>query len=232
MKPLFLAATTFLAFAASFASVGTLRTATPWRTAHYENVLGTSMEIKLVATSDDAEESAEAAALNEIQRLNRILSGYDRDSEFSRWAKTANEPVAVSAELMEVLKLWDSWQARSSGALNPAAEAIGRVWEQAERIGKTPSNMDLAAAVQAARAAQWRLDQNSATRLTAAPVMLNSFTKSYVVERAAEAALRVPGVSAAVVNIGGDLVVRGAGNDNVSVADLSPTRRIASRLPH
>jgi hypothetical protein len=53
MKPLFIAATTFLAFAASFASVGTRPAKTPWRASHYENILGTSMEIKLIATSDD-----------------------------------------------------------------------------------------------------------------------------------------------------------------------------------
>jgi thiamine biosynthesis lipoprotein ApbE len=49
--------------------------------------------------------------------------------------------------------------------------------------------------------------------------VLNSFTKSYVVERAAETALRSPGVTGVVVNIGGDLVVRGLGSDRVSVAD-------------
>ena len=51
MKPLFISATVFLGFAASFASVGTQSTMVPWRTAHYESVLGTSMEIKLMAAS-------------------------------------------------------------------------------------------------------------------------------------------------------------------------------------
>lgn len=57
-----------------------------WRISHYENVLGTSMELKLLAVSDVAEDSAATAAMNEIKRLNNILSGYDRASEFSRWA--------------------------------------------------------------------------------------------------------------------------------------------------
>jgi thiamine biosynthesis lipoprotein ApbE len=225
MKPLLISATALLIFTASFASVGAsvgrLATSAPWRTSHYENVLGTSMEIKLLATSEPAADRAEAAALDEIKRLNDVLSGYDPGSEFSRWAKTRGEAAPVSAELMGVLKLWDQWRVRSGGALNPAAEAIAGVWKQAEKTGAMPRARALNAAADAARVSQWSLDEKAgtATRLTGTPLMLNSFTKSYIVERAAEAALRTPGVTAAVVNIGGDLVVRGMGSDTINVAD-------------
>ena len=221
MKPLFISATALLAFAASVASVTRQSTVVPWRATHYENVLGTSMEIKLIATSDAAAESAEASAMAEIKRLNKILSGYDEASEFSRWAGTRGADVRVSPELMEVLKLWDSWRGRSSGALNPAAEAIAGIWKKAETAGRIPAVTDMANAAEAASAAQWRLDENSgtATRLTGTLLMLNSFTKSYIVERAAGTALRTPGVTGVVVNIGGDLVVRGIGSDRINVAD-------------
>src|SRR5580693_4845485 len=66
---------------------------------HYENVLGTSLELKLSASSVIASEKAEAAVLKEIDRLSGILSGYDPHSEFSRWMKTNQTPVAVSPEL-------------------------------------------------------------------------------------------------------------------------------------
>jgi thiamine biosynthesis lipoprotein ApbE len=221
MKPLFITATALLALAASFATVGTRPTTARWRTAHYENVLGTSMEIKLIADSDAAEDRAEATALAEIKRSNSVLSGYDPASEFSRWARTRNQATRVSPELMEVLKLWDSWRTRTGGALSPAAEAVSRVWKNAERSGKLPAQTDMAAATEAVGAAQWRLDEKSgtATRLSDTPLMLNSFTKSYIIERAAEAALGTPGVTGVVVNIGGDLVVRGIAGDNVSVVD-------------
>ena len=45
---------------------------------------------------------------------------------------------------MEVLQLWDSWRARTGGALNPAAEAIGRVWKKAEAAGTMPSAGEMA----------------------------------------------------------------------------------------
>ena len=50
---------------------------------HHENVLGTSLELKVSAESESAANSAEKSALAEIDRLNRILSSYDSQSEFS-----------------------------------------------------------------------------------------------------------------------------------------------------
>ena len=50
----------------------------------YDNVLGTSMQVKVLATSDEAAERASQAVLAEIDREAKILSGYDASSEFSR----------------------------------------------------------------------------------------------------------------------------------------------------
>ena len=55
---------------------------------HYENVLGTSMELKIKAASEKQAALAEKAALTEIKCLSKILSGYDASSEFSQWMKT------------------------------------------------------------------------------------------------------------------------------------------------
>ena len=77
-------------------------------TSHYENVLGTSLELKVSAVSRQASGQAEKAALGEIDRLTKILSGYDPNSEFSRWMHTHNTAVPVSPELFEVLGLFDT----------------------------------------------------------------------------------------------------------------------------
>ncbi|HCN83311.1 MAG TPA: DUF2271 domain-containing protein, partial [Sphingobacteriaceae bacterium] len=52
-----------------------------------------------------------------------------------------------------------------------------------------------------------------------APLMLNSFAKSYIINKAAQAATASANVSAVVVNIGGDLVVRGSITEPVKVSD-------------
>lgn len=55
--------------------------------------------------------------------------------------------------------------------------------------------------------------------LSDVPLVLSSFTKSYILDRAARAALATDGVSGVVVNIGGDLVVRGDWTEAVAVAN-------------
>lgn len=147
----------------------------------HENVLGTSLELRVDSLTPDR---AEGAALLEIDRLARILSSYDPSSEVSRWTRTLNEPVRVSPELMEVLGLYDEWRPRTDGAIS-AGFAV-------------PNS-----------GPHWKLDRknSSATHLTQAPLVLNSFTKSYVIGKAADAAMKhARGV---VVNIGGDIVVKG-----------------------
>jgi thiamine biosynthesis lipoprotein len=188
---------------------------------HFENVLGTSMEIKIIATGEAAADAAENAALQEIARLNGILSAYDAKSEFSRWMKTSHTPVTVSKELYEVLSLFDQWRSRSGGALNASAETIGKVWKQAAAKQQLPAAGELSEAVALAQQQQWVLDSDhhTATRVSAAPLALNSFTKSYIIRHAAETALASGNIQAVVLNIGGDIVVKGGNAESILISN-------------
>lgn len=188
---------------------------------NYENVLGTSLELKVTAASSLDAGAAEKAALAEIDREAKILSSWDPDSEFSRWVRTQGQAVAVSPELFEVMSLFEQWRERTGGALDVSAEAVTRVWKQAEARHALPSRPELDAAVAAVHQQHWQLDgvNHTATHSSTTPLALNSFAKSYIAGRAAGAALAQPAVDQVVVNIGGDLVVRGAGSELVDVAD-------------
>jgi FAD:protein FMN transferase len=190
-------------------------------TFHHDNVLGTSLDLTILATSDAAARTAEAAVLEQIDRDEKILSAYDATSEFSRWFQTQDRPETVSPELFEILAQFDTWRDRTGGALDASAEHISRLWRAAASTGQVPSDAALAAAVATSRATHWRLDPvaRTATHLTATPLVLHSFTKSYIVDRAARAAMGSGSVRAAVVNIGGDIVVRGDWTETVGVTD-------------
>ena len=197
--------------------------AKPYRlfVSHYENILGTSLELKVSAGSTVASEKAEAAVLKEISRLADILSGYNPHSEFSQWMKTAQTPVRVSPELFEVLGLFDQWRIRTDGALDASAEVITKLWKQAAATGRLPSDADLVRAVNQVKQPHWRLDSTgrTATHLSNAPLMLNSFAKSYIIRHAADAGRAIDGVDAIIVNIGGDLVISGHVNETVLISD-------------
>jgi thiamine biosynthesis lipoprotein ApbE len=188
---------------------------------HYENVLGTSMDLTIRASSEPAAKSAEAAVLAQIDHDARILSGYDAASEFSRWFSTRDVATPVSPELFDVLALFDVWRVRTGGALDASAERVSRVWKAAAVRHELPSEPEIEAAVLDVRQPHWRLDRaaRTATHLSGAPLILNSFTKSYIIDRAARAAMSSGPVRGVVVNIGGDLVSRGDWTEAVSIAD-------------
>jgi FAD:protein FMN transferase len=226
MKPK-LAITLFTAlFLLTSALPITKEKATRQYVSHFENVLGTSLELKMYATSENAAAHAEAVALEEIKRISKIVSGYDTESEFSRWMETSNESMPVSQELFEVLGLFDKWRMNTHGALDASAETVSRMWKAAERNQQLPTAEELNAAVERVRQPHWKLDytRHTATKLTDVPLLLNSFTKSYIINKAVDVAMKSGDVKSLVMNIGGDIVVRG---DNAETIELRDPRVLA-----
>jgi len=186
----------------------------------YENVLGTSLQLCFAARSASQARAAADSVLAEIERQSTILSTWDPRSEVSRWQRTNGQAIRVSPDLFRVLALYDRWRNRTGGAVNPSAQSIIQVWQQAAREDRLPSREELSAAVAAARQAQWTLDRvaRTATRTGETPLVFAAMAKSYIIDRAADAAMSA-GVSAAIVNIGGDIAVRGDHAEAVDIAD-------------
>jgi thiamine biosynthesis lipoprotein ApbE len=187
---------------------------------HYENVLGTSLDMKIRAKSDGEAQRAEAAALAEFDRETRILSAWTPDSEFSRWTRTHRTAERVSPQLFEVLALFDAWREKTSGALDASAEAAVEVWKHAAAEGRKPTDAELAGAVAEMQRPHWKLDAaaRTATHLDDAPIALNSFAKSYITGHAADAALS-SGATGVELNVGGDIVLRGNIANTVAIAN-------------
>jgi thiamine biosynthesis lipoprotein ApbE len=190
-------------------------------TSHFENVLGTSFELKVYTKKEQEATRAEKIALAEISKLSKILSSYDPTSEFSNWQKTYQQPVLISNELFEVLHLFDKWKQRSNGALDASAAVISKLWKQAESRQQIPTAQELAIAVAEVQQNHWKLDavNHTATHLTRSPLVLNTFVKSYIIKHAADAAFASCKLDAIIVNIGGDMVVKGDLTEIVNITD-------------
>jgi FAD:protein FMN transferase len=191
---------------------------------HHEDVMGTSMELRLLADSEELARRAEDRALREIDRLSAIFSGYDPRSEFSRWQAGPRTPVRIAPELFEVLQLCDRWRAISGGAFDPRVEALTRLWSRREKEGRTPMPAELAATRASMNQPAWRLDPAAMTveRLSDCPLTLNAIAKGYIVERACAAAMDEgdrDGIHGVLLNIGGDLRVCGALDRTIGIAD-------------
>ena len=191
---------------------------------HYEGVLGTSLELQVVAASADAAHAAESAVLEEIDRLAGILSGYAPTSELSRWLATRGEPVAVSPELADVLDAAEAWRARTGGAFNPAAASLVELLgDRATDPARAPDDRTRAVRERLLEMDRplWTVDRvrGVACRLTRLPVSLDALAKGYVVDLAAARARDVDGVTEVLVNVGGDLRHLGERPLVVGVAD-------------
>ena len=198
---------------------------------HHENVLGTSLELRVRSSVEGAAARAEAVALAEVDRLGKVFSTYSPDSEFSRWQHTDRQAVAVSADLFTVLEASEHWRVQTGGAFNPGAEIFTRLWTAAARRDSRPDAADLKVAVVEVARPALRLDTagRTAERLSKVPLTLNAIAKGYIIEQASAAAARVPGVEGLLLEIGGDLRLRGRFAEPVALVD--PSRDAENAAP-
>lgn len=187
----------------------------------YENVLGTSFEMKVKTKSSKEASTAETIALNEINRLSKILSAYDSQSEFSIWMCTQNKPIKVSKELIDVLSLFDKWRLNTKGALNPAFEVVSQLWKQAEKTQALPSNKAIKTALLEINQQHWAIDyeNKTLTHLTNTPLVLNTFVKSYIIDQATKKVIENTDVENVVINIGGDILVSGNQTEDIEITN-------------
>ena len=187
----------------------------------HDNVMGTSLDLRVRADNDSAAHRAEGRVLREIDRLAAIFSNHDPSSEFRRWLATTGGPVGISPELFEVLHASERWRARSGGVFEPGVQILSRLWAESAGKGRTPAPEALADALAILDHPAWRLDfaTQSAERLTDAPLSLDAIAKGFILERAAEVAWNAnDGVGGLLLNVGGDLLARGEAAQTVAIA--------------
>jgi len=183
---------------------------------YYEQVLGTSLELSVVAERRSAAERAEAVVLAEVDRLEAILSGWSPTSELARWTMTYDTEQPVSPDLADVLEACDAWRLRTGGAFDPAAQAI---------IAQLRDGADedaLRVLLDALRGPRWNVDRTRGTarRLATHLISVDAIAKGYIVTRAAALARAVDGVRDVLLNVGGD--VQHFGERPVAVGITNP----------
>ena len=188
---------------------------------HEENVLGTSLELKLQAADPTSAAHAREVTLKEIDRLSAVFSTYTNVSEFMRWQQTRDVPVAVSPDLFAVMSAVEHWHQVTRGAFHPGAELLTRVWRDAARTGVVPDPRALRTASERLQSPFWKLDARTQTavRLQDVPLTFNALAKGYILDRASAVAASIPGVEGVLLEIGGDLRVRGNVSHEIAITD-------------
>lgn len=190
---------------------------------HYDHVIGTSLDVRLVADNPRDAQVAEQAILDEIERLRLVFSTFDPISELS-WLNRATGPAPVSADMLEVLHAYEVWQSRSNGAFNGRLGELVRVWQLAEQTGIEPDPAVLARLIERIAEPAWTIDDASGTvtRLGDQPLNLNSIAKGFIIDRAfASAFAKACSLRGLLLNLGGDIRINNGACWLVGVQDPS-----------
>lgn len=166
-----------------------------------ENVLGTSAVLVVEAKDRATAEGAETAVFAEVARLDCVLSSWRTDSELARIAPGTNY-TKVSADLAAVVEQATRMRAATRGAFEPGIAPLTELWTKAAASGKAPSEAELAAVVERLKTPHWDLCGDGLR--VGGPLALDGIAKGYVVDRAAAAAAKIPGVRLVSFQIGGD----------------------------
>jgi len=171
--------------------------------------MGVAVRVVVYAPDTVPARQAARTAFDRIAQLEDIFSDYRPASELRRLETRPGEWVTVSAQLMDVLRTALLVAALTDGAFDPTAGPLTRLWRQARQSGVLPDSATLAAA----RAlVDWRgvhlNGLRSAVWLDRAGMALDlgGIAKGYILGQAM-AELRSRGLSSALIEAGGDMVL-------------------------
>lgn len=171
--------------------------------------MGTILTLELAAPEGERSSRVVRRCWSEADRLEKIFSRYDPDSELNRINREAGRgPVAVSAEMFEVLARARELSRLTEGAFDVTVGPLMEIWGFfPEREGKDPSPGEIGAVLSRVGWEKLELDRDRQTVRFLSPgleIDLGALAKGYVVDRLA-ACLVEEGVDAALINAGGDI---------------------------
>ena len=106
--------------------------------------MGTMFDVVVYHESRSEAERAIEQALNEVVRLDRVMSHFKADSDLARLVRNGRgEYVSVDPSLYEVIEQSLGYSRRSGGKFDVTIAPILKVWKQAYAEGRRPTAEEL-----------------------------------------------------------------------------------------
>lgn len=152
---------------------------------------------------------AAAAALDEVDRIDRLMSHYKNDSELSRVNReAAKAPVKVDPELFDFIAECLRYGRESDGAFDITVGPLMKAWGFFRGEGRMPSEAELAEARSRVGYGRVILNRKDGTIFfdrAGVEIDLGGIAKGYAVDRAV-AMLKRRGVTSALLSAGGSTI--------------------------
>lgn len=166
------------------------------------DAMGSTFTVALYGDDRIRMEAAADAALDEVRRLDELLSNYKADSEWSQVNRNAAEkPVKVSPELFRLLEDCEEYSRESEGAFDITVGPLMKVWGFYKGSGHLPHKPEIQAALTKVGYRHMHLDAAAQTVWFDRPgveIDPGGIGKGYAVDRMVEV-LRKAGVRSALV---------------------------------
>lgn len=189
------------------------------------------------STETDAIRGAQAVYAN-FNRLNSVFSDYDPQSELRQMTARSGpgQPVAVSADLFEVLRRAQEISEATDGAFDVTVAPLVRLWRRSKRQRELPSPQRLAEAKALVGYRNVRLDPERRTVELSIPgvqIDLGGIATGYAVDQSLEI-LRKMGFNQAMIDASGDVGALdpppGQPGWRIGVVALDPTEKPSEYL--
>jgi thiamine biosynthesis lipoprotein len=174
----------------------------------YQIIMGTFAHIVAVAQNAGTAKNCIRAALEEIHKVDNLMSDYKSDSDISRVNREAYEkPVQVSKSTFEVLQRSIGFSKMTDGAFDITVGPLVALFREAKETKVAPSEEQIAQAKSTVGFEKLKLDSENRTVQFSEKGMLldlGGIAKGYAIDKSIEAAQRC-GAVGAMVDIGGDV---------------------------
>lgn len=172
--------------------------------------MGVDARLVVYAKDKTSAETACIAAFERIATLDGIMSDYRKDSELMKLcSKAGTAPAKVSPDLYRVLKRGTEVSRLSKGAFDMTVGPLVALWRQSRKSATLPDPTELAKAL---KLVSWRKvvlnDRSQTVKLVTSGMKLDlgGIAKGYACDEA-QKVLKKHGITRALVEMGGDIVV-------------------------
>jgi FAD:protein FMN transferase len=173
------------------------------------DAMGSTYSLVLYGEDRAKLETASEDAFEEVRRLDRLLSNYRPESEWSQVNRYAAErPVRVSAELFQLLSACVEYSRQSEGAFDISVGPLMKVWGFYKGSGHLPQRAEVVKALEKVGYRNILLDASKKTvRFAREGVELDpgGIGKGYAVDRMVDI-LRRDGIGSALVSASGSSI--------------------------
>ena len=201
-------------------------------------LMGSRFDISVVAENETLGHEYIGLAINEIKRIEKLISSWDSNSQTSLINRNAGiTPVKVDDELFQLIKRALKISELTKGAFDISYASMDRIWKFDGSMTTMPSEESIKKSVKRVGYANIILNEANKTvflRLKGMKIGFGAIGKGYAADRAKEL-LQNKGVKAGIINASGDLNAWGKqpdGNDwMVAIVNPLNKEKVFSWLP-